>query len=230
MPYCPKCDMEFVEGITVCTDCGGPLVESKEAALALQAAEKEKREQEMRLRYEEMQKAAEKLETEKQPERQPAGTYVKKEQRYEDMKSSASAFFLVGGVLAVIAAVSLLGYLPLPLYGVSRILFHVLLILMAAGSIAVAVSSKKSAARLKVQAADEEKETEDILQWFLKTYSARGLDDQLLMEDPELSGEELELKRFELIQDYLVTGRDLPDQSYADALCDMIYERLYGKN
>lgn len=230
MPYCPKCDMEFVEGITVCTDCGGPLVESKEAALALQAAEKEKREQEMRLRYEEMQKAAEKLETEKQPERQPAGTYVKKEQRYEDMNSSASAFFLVGGVLAVIAAVSLLGYLPLPLYGVSRILFHVLLILMAAGSIAVAVSSKKSVARLKVQAADEEKETEDILQWFLKTYSARGLDDQLLMEDPELSGEELELKRFELIQDYLVTGRDLPDQSYADALCDMIYERLYGKN
>lgn len=230
MPYCPKCDMEFVEGITVCTDCGGPLVESKEAALALQAAEKEKREQEMRLRYEEMQKAAEKLETEKQSERQPAGTYVKKEQRYEDMNSSASAFFLVGGVLAVIAAVSLLGYLPLPLYGVSRILFHVLLILMAAGSIAVAVSSKKSAARLKVQAADEEKETEDILQWFLKTYSARGLDDQLLMEDPELSGEELELKRFELIQDYLVTGRDLPDQSYADALCDMIYERLYGKN
>lgn len=230
MPYCPKCDMEFVEGITVCTDCGGPLVESKEAALALQAAEKEKREQEMRLRYEEMQKAAEKLETEKQPERQPAGTYVKKEQRYEDMNSSASAFFLVGGVLAVIAAVSLLGYLPLPLYGVSRILFHVLLILMAAGSIAVAVSSKKSAARLKVQAADEEKETEDILQWFLKTYSARGLDDQLLMEDPELSGEELELKRFELIQDYLVTGRDLPDQSYADVLCDMIYERLYGKN
>ena len=166
---------------------------------------------------------------EKQPARQPVGTYVKKEQRYEDMNSSASAFFLVGGVLALIAAVNLLGYLPLPLYGVSRILFHVLLILMAAGSIAVAVSSKKSAARLKVQAADEEKETEDILQWFLKTYSARGLDDQLLMEDPELSGEELELKRFELIQDYLVTGRDLPDQSYADALCDMIYERLYGK-
>lgn len=94
------------------------------------AAEKEKLEQEMRLRYEEMQKAAKEME--KQPARQPVGTYVKKEQRYEDMNSSASAFFLVGGVLALIAAVSLLGYLPLPLYGVSRILFHVLLILMAA--------------------------------------------------------------------------------------------------
>ncbi|MFR8777766.1 MAG: hypothetical protein ACLVF9_03610 [Enterocloster sp.] len=52
MPYCPKCDMEFVEGVTVCTDCGGPLVESREAAQAQKAAEKEKLEQEMRLRYE----------------------------------------------------------------------------------------------------------------------------------------------------------------------------------
>ena len=32
MPYCPKCDMEFVDGITTCSDCGGPLVASKEEA------------------------------------------------------------------------------------------------------------------------------------------------------------------------------------------------------
>lgn len=57
MPYCPKCDMEFVEGVTVCTDCGGPLVESREAAQAQKAAEKEKLEQEMRLRYEEIGRA-----------------------------------------------------------------------------------------------------------------------------------------------------------------------------
>ncbi|MEG2297842.1 MAG: hypothetical protein RSC13_09460 [Clostridium sp.] len=35
MPYCPKCDMEFIDGITVCSDCGGPLLESKEVADAL---------------------------------------------------------------------------------------------------------------------------------------------------------------------------------------------------
>ena len=35
MPYCPKCDMEFVDGITTCTDCGSPLLESKEAAMAI---------------------------------------------------------------------------------------------------------------------------------------------------------------------------------------------------
>ena len=32
MPYCPKCDMEFMEGVTACTDCGGPLLDSREDA------------------------------------------------------------------------------------------------------------------------------------------------------------------------------------------------------
>ena len=35
MPYCPKCDMEFIKGVTVCSDCGGSLFESKEEALAV---------------------------------------------------------------------------------------------------------------------------------------------------------------------------------------------------
>ena len=42
MPYCPRCDMEFVDGITVCTDCGGPLVESEEAARAMKIKEQER--------------------------------------------------------------------------------------------------------------------------------------------------------------------------------------------
>ena len=53
--------------------------------------------------------------------------------------------------------------------------------------------------------------------------------EQLLMEDPDLSGEELSLKRFELIQDFLITGRDIPDQSYADSLCETLYTKLYDQ-
>lgn len=233
MPYCPKCDMEFVEGVTVCTDCGGPLVESKEVADALKKAEKEKQEEEMRRRREELLGAGEgdgieEEEAVKAAGPAPAKAYVNKEQRYEDMNSSASAFFLVGGLMAVLAVLSLAGVLTLP--SSTRTVFQGVMIVLAVGSIAIAVSSKKSARVLKSEAADEERETQEIIQWFLKTYSGRDLDDQLRMEDPDLSGEELSLKRFELIQDYLVTGRDLPDQSYVDALCDMIYARLYGED
>lgn len=30
MPYCPKCNQEFVEGVTICTDCGTPLADTEE--------------------------------------------------------------------------------------------------------------------------------------------------------------------------------------------------------
>ncbi|MFC1562359.1 hypothetical protein ACFL4Q_05120 [candidate division KSB1 bacterium] len=30
MPYCPKCTYEYVEGVSVCADCGSPLVDHLE--------------------------------------------------------------------------------------------------------------------------------------------------------------------------------------------------------
>lgn len=232
MPYCPKCDMEFVDGVTECTDCHGPLVESREAAEAMKQAEQAKKEEEMRLRYEEAMNAEDTEGSDKTQDRKPEATkaYVNKEQRYEDMNSSASAFFLIGGALAAATILILAGVIRLPMAGFSKYVFYGLLIFMTVGSFLIAFSSKKSARVLKTEAADEEKETEEILQWFVKTYSGSDLDDQIRMEEETLSDEELSLKRFELIQDYLITGRDLPDQSYVDALCEMIYSRLYGSN
>ena len=242
MPYCPKCDMEFVEGVTVCTDCGGPLVESREAAEAMKEAEEAKREEELRLQMEEFSSFeeggagdAETVEGTGAPEKdqevkEPVKAYVNKEQRFEDMSSSASAFFIVGGILAAAAVLCLTGILPLPMTGIMKYMFQGLLAVMAVGSLLVAVSSRKRAAELKSEAAEEEQETEEILAWFQKSYTGKELDEQIRMEDPDLSGEELSLKRFELIQDLLITGRDIPDPSYADALCDMLYSRLYEKN
>ncbi|MCI8512069.1 MAG: hypothetical protein HFE83_08755 [Lachnospiraceae bacterium] len=232
MPYCPKCDMEFIDGMTVCTDCGGPLVESKEVSDALMAEEVRKKQDALRLRYEEFLKAEEEAQTaapqaqEKRPAA-PAHAYVDKKQRSEDVASSASAFFLVGGLLAAASVFCTAGIIPLPMQGLSRLIACAVLAVMGLWCLYIGVSSRKSAALLKAEAEEEQKETEEILTWFERTYSPEDLDQQLLMEDPGLAGEELDLKRFELIQDYLVTARDLPDQSYTDALCDMIYARLY---
>ena len=227
MPYCPKCDMEFVEGIKVCSDCGGPLVESKEVAEAMK--KKEQEEQFAAMAQEMDPFSGEGTDTEfsgdnppekSSPAAEPVHAYVDKGQRYDDMSSSASAFFLVGGVLAIGAALCLLGIFHLPMAGFQKYMFE---------GVLVAVSSRKRAAELKVEADDEKRQTQEIIDWFLKNYSAKELDEQLLMEDPDLSGEELSLKRFELFQDFLITGRDIPDQSYADSLCETLYTKLYDQ-
>lgn len=235
MPYCPKCDMEFVEGITVCTDCGGPLAESKEAALAQKEAEV-RREEEKRLALLAEAEAGEAGEGESGEGGENAAEkkdalrrtpYKNKSDRCAELNSSAAAFFFVGALLALGVVLIAAGFLKLPMGYIQRMIFCTVLLLMAVGCIAVGISSRRSAGLLRAEAADEEQATAEIISWFLKTYDGAAMDQQLFSEDPELSGEELVLKRFELIQDYLVTGRDLPDQAYVDALCDTLYTRLY---
>lgn len=188
----------------------------------------------MRKRFEEIMAQQEQLKKETEDEtaswssspEDASHVYVTKRQLCEDMSSSATAFFMISAVLFAATAVIFIGLLKIP-SGPMNIALRILLPLMAVGSFMVGISSRRSVKGLKDQADDEERLTEEVLQWFLKTYSADDLDNQLLAEDPGLSGEELSLKRLELIQDYLVTGRDLPDPSFVDALCDMLYTRLY---
>ena len=42
MPYCPKCDMEFIEGVQICSDCKGPLLASRKEAQILQKEQEER--------------------------------------------------------------------------------------------------------------------------------------------------------------------------------------------
>ena len=253
MPYCPKCDMEFVEGITVCTDCGGPLYESEEAAKAAIAEERAKErarelarekamyeeylkkdgardddseedaptEEELRALEEEVRRRAQQI---LPPE--PVHVYVDKSQKYDDLKSSASAFLLVGGALLIISALCWAGIINIPMAPVSKLIFQGALTVMGVFSLIVFARTNSSAKKLAPQIAEEKTHTHDILDWFLGQYTAENIDSAI--SGPEdLSEEELSLKRFQVIQDLLVTGQDLPDQAYVDALSEEIYSKLF---
>ena len=58
---------------------------------------------------------------------------------------------------------------------------------------------------------------------------AQDIDREILDLD-QLNDEEISLKRFQIIQDYLITHKDLPDPAYVDALCEEIYTKLYEEN
>lgn len=250
MPYCPKCDMEFIDGITTCSDCGGELVESKEAAMELKKQEEEARREQMMEEMARMAKMAQdsqdssaeggwtrdgedyadaddeaKAEAPESPIA-PARIYVNKEQKYEDLKSSASAFLIVGVILLAAAVVCWSGIISLPLNDVSKIIVQSVITIMGILSIFVAGSSSKSAKTLAPQIEDENKATQELIQWFQDSYTGEQIDN-VIEGAEDLTPEELSLKRFQLIQDYLITSHDLPDQAYVDALSEEIYGKLY---
>ena len=76
----------------------------------------------------------------------------------------------------------------------------------------------------------QNKKTQELIAWFLETHSAEELENKLSEEsggNKDCTPEELSLKRFSLIQDYLAVEQDLPDQSYIDALSEEIYSRMF---
>lgn len=241
MPYCPKCDMEFVDGITVCSDCGGPLAASKEEADAIKRREKEQAAAAAADAYARMMEQAAVSDSESDSDESAANpalpkisghvsrprVYVKKSQQYDDFKSSASAFFLVGGAALIFGILGFGGILPLPMTGFSRLLSLGVITLMGAACLGVAISSLRSAKAIRGEVGEEEKVTKELIDWFTGTYSKEELDAQIAREYGELAPEELSLKRFDLIQDRIITSHDITDQAYVDLLAEEIYAKLY---
>lgn len=231
MPYCPKCDMEFIKGVTICSDCGGPLFESKEEALAVQNASQPGEPDALPPEYLKEDASAEEsgeLPRQEKPARPPAA-YVKKSQKYEDRKSSASAFLLVGGAITIFALLCWAGIFDMPMTGFSKYLIQGTLTVMGIGCLIIAVMTFRSAKAMAGDIEAEEKQTEELISWFLSAYRREDIDGRLDADFSDLSEDERNLKRFELISDLLVTSKDLPDQAYVDALCEEIYSKLFDE-
>ena len=117
--------------------------------------------------------------------------------------------------------------LHLPMNDASRLITQSVVTVMGIASLVVAFTSLKSANAMKGEIAQEETDTRRLVNWFVTTWRKEELDARIARESGDLTPEETSLKRFDLIQDILVTSHDLPDQSYVDLLAEEIYTRLY---
>ncbi len=219
--WCPKCKTEYVNGITKCADCGIDLVESLPAASyeALSSETKDKLEH---------LKATEASKNTIQP-KDGSTLYIDKHSQYEEMKSSAYTFLMVGalGILALV----LVGLDIIPLHMASYMKI-IMAIVMGGLFLFFLIIGAKSYQKMKILAKDakkEETDTQEILTWFLNKEDADSIDASIPhIETTE--NEQLYFYRYEYIKGILSEKYPDFDENYAEALIEKIYTKLFPDN
>ena len=153
--------------------------------------------------------------------------YVRQEDRYEDLSSSASAFLIVGIVMSVLTLLSFGQQLHLPFALPTTALMRFFLLVFAIGAFGLYWKTHREASRAYSHIEEEQRITEELESWFLASYAPEQIDLEILGATRHpLRAEALALKRFDFIQDCFLQRYDGMDEGYIEALRGALQETL----
>ena len=154
--------------------------------------------------------------------------YVRQEDRYEDLSSSASAFLIVGIVMSVLTLLSFGQQLHLPFALPTTALMRFFLLVFAIGAFGLYWKTRREASRAYSHIEEEQRITEELESWFLANYAPEQIDLEILGATRHpLRAEALALKRFDFIQDCFLQRYDSMDEGYIEALSEELYKKLF---
>lgn len=154
--------------------------------------------------------------------------YVRQEDRYEDLSSSASAFLIVGIVMSVLTLLSFGQQLHLPFALPTTALMRFFLLIFAIGAFGLYWKTRREASRAYSHIEEEQRITEELESWFLANYAPEQIDLEILGATRHpLRAEALVLKRFDFIQDCFLQRYDGMDEGYIEALSEELYKKLF---
>lgn len=154
--------------------------------------------------------------------------YVRQEDRYEDLSSSASAFLIVGIVMSVLTLLSFGQQLHLPFALPTTALMRFFLLVFAIGAFGLYWKTHREASRAYSHIEEEQRITEELESWFLASYAPEQIDLEILGATRHpLRAEALALKRFDFIQDCFLQRYDGMDEGYIEALSEELYKKLF---
>ena len=196
MPWCPKCETEYREGILTCADCGSTLVEELNSSknyddtimepTFLSPAETEVNdmsEEEAIAFLEETKREA--LERRKRLEEGP-GLYVESSKKAQDFKSGGLSLLFVGGLGFICVLLILLGIIPLHMNIFSKYLITGVMGTMFLLFIIMGFLSVKSYKKFEIKASEEDTLTQNLTSWVKD-----NLQKDIIDADLEGSSEEL---------------------------------------
>ena len=153
--------------------------------------------------------------------------YVRQEDRYEDLSSSASAFLIVGIVMSVLTLLSFGQQLHLPFALPTTALMRFFLLVFAIGAFGLYWKTHREASRAYSHIEEEQRITEELESWFLASYAPEQIDLEILGATRHpLRAEALALKRFDFIQDCFLQRYGM-DEGYIEALSEELYKKLF---
>lgn len=159
-----------------------------------------------------------------------ANVYVSTSQKIEDRRSSSVAFLLVGGAILAFAVLCWIGVIKLPMTGGSLYFSQGILTAMGLVFLFVALKAHTSIKELDGQAEAEDTRNKEIIQWFTTNWSGDDLDKAIETMESGLEQQEIELRRYALIQYRVVKEKQLTDQAYVDYIVEEIYNALYPED
>ena len=240
MPWCPKCRNEYVEGMTVCADCGCALVDSPEefprAGLERGAQEwarehPQEREEGMEAAPEEMTESYETEPESGQQERMEtkglsgSAVYENASQKAESFRSGAWMLILVGAAGLILLALAIAGFLPVRLSGFSGVLSGLVMGVLFLAFLFSGISSLKTSRQLEGKAKKEAGLREELLAWCREHLLAEEIDASI-EELPE-SEEERYFKRTERIHSLIVRNFENLDEGWLESFVDEIYTEYF---
>lgn len=238
--WCPKCKNEYREGITVCADCGSELVESLTDELSYNddinnnlCAENEDEysvyeENETEEAYDSDDGSESSEEISSEAAKKLTLAYVPKRSRYEDNKSSALTFLLVGGVGAVLVLLHAVGIIDFNLTTFSKILTSTVMGALFIIFIIVGIVSAKNSSRYKNEAAAEEALTGQICSSFHELYTTDGIDNACGITADSSNYEKWDL-RYHFIEKQLSDEYPELTEDYLEYITEKIYNELYNE-
>ena len=154
--------------------------------------------------------------------------YVRQEDRYEDLQSSASAFMIVCVVMSLLSLFSFGSSLHLPLSIPATPMMRFFFIFFAIGSFVIYIKTRREAAKTYARIEEEQRITEELESWFLSSYTPGQIDLQIFGANRHpLRPEALALKRFDFIQDCFLKRYEGMDEGYIEALSEELYKKLF---
>lgn len=152
------------------------------------------------------------------------GTYRKKSERADDLKSSGEVL-LVFGILGCIALL-LIDFGILPIRFGNRIMMNGIMFALFFFFIGFGVYSLKGARKFRAEASDEDALTERIDQWAKGNLTAEGIDAAAELDESD-ADEICFFKRTEAIRQKIADEFEGVDEAYLDSMAETIYQELF---